>query len=165
MWLGPYVDFIADTLSLAYYNKDEQISEKGISDINRQFNSGTVKQNLIFSNTWTSIQDNHNYYNNIAVRVKDTVGVYFTNQDTSLIIDGKEYLMRSFDFENIGVELVAEWYKRNFIIYRNILEQSSPGDRIIVMFGQGHVRILQHMLEDNPLYEVISPLDFLQNEL
>jgi hypothetical protein len=160
-WLGPYADFIADTLALAYYNEDEEKSSAAVKELNEQFSTNTVRENLVFTNRWESVMNNHNYYIDVAMRVKDTVGIYFTYQETTQVIDENEYLMRSFDFNNIGVELVTEWYKRNFFIYRNILEKSSKGDRIVVMFGQGHIPVLHHLLEDNPRYKVVTPLDFL----
>ncbi len=163
-WLGPYVDLIADTLNLSFYNVDRAKAKLGQGNRNKEFDSRTIKENLIVINQPKSILENNSYYNDLAMRVKDTVGLIFTNQDTTLIFDKKAYQMRSFDFKNIGIELVAEWYKRNFFIYRNILEASSKNDRIIVIVGAGHVRILQHLLEDNQKYEVISPLEYLGEE-
>lgn len=163
-WLGPYADFIADTLDLDFYRKDETKAGAGIQSINEQFRKNSVKENLVFTNQPEGILDNHNYYIDVAMRVKDTVGIYFTNQNTTQVIDGKEYLLRSFDFENIGVELATEWYKRNFFIYRNILENSRAGDRLLIIFGQGHMAILQNLLKDNPRFKLVSPLDYLQAE-
>lgn len=163
-WLGPYADFIADTLDLDFYKQDEFRAAKNHKETNQLVKERSVLENLVATNQWAEIMADHNYYNDIAIRVKDTVGILFTNQDTTLNISGKEYQMRSFDFENIGVELVAEWYKRNFFIYRNILEKARPGDRVVVIIGQGHVRILHHLLSDNPNFEVVSPLRYLRGK-
>lgn len=160
-WLGPYADFIADTLSLSYYKEDEENSMAAMESLNADFRARTVRENLVHTNQWNNILDNHRYYIDVAMRVKDTVGIYFRSQDTTLTIDEKEYLMRSFDFDNIGVELVAEWYKRNFFIYRNILEQAAQGDTILIMFGQGHIPILHHLLENNARFEIVTPLEYL----
>jgi hypothetical protein len=162
-WLGSYADFIADTLSLNYYNEDEEKSEEATKSLNELFSKQTVKENLILTNRWENIMDNHRYYIDVALRVKDTVGIYFSYQEASQLIDNNEYLMRSFDFNNIGVELVAEWYKRNFFIYRNILEKTNNGDKILIIFGQGHIPILHHLLESNPKYELVTPLNYLKN--
>lgn len=160
-WLGPYADFIADTLSLSYYNEEEEKSKKSLEEVNEYIRTHTIRENLVFMNLQENLMDNHRYYIDAALRVKDTLGILFKYQDTAQMIDGKEYMLRSFDFENIGVELVAEWYKRNFFIYRNILENSNAGDKILIIFGQGHLPILQHLLESNPKYKTVSPLDFL----
>ncbi len=161
VWLGQWVNFIADTLQNKYYLRESEKIRRDFEDYNSKFNSRTVLENLIETNQWESIMDNHRYYNDLAIRVKDTVGIYFANQERTDTIAGMEYTLRSYDFENIGVELVTEWYKRNFLTYRNILENSRPGDRIILIFGQGHIRILHHMLNDNPNFAVIDPLDYL----
>lgn len=161
VWLGQWVNFIADTLQNKYYLRESEKIRRDFEDYNSKFNSRTVLENLIETNQWESIMDNHRYYNDLAIRVKDTVGIYFANQERTDTIAGMEYTLRSYDFENIGVELVAEWYKRNFLTYGNILENSRSGDRIILIFGQGHIRILHHMLNDNPNFVVIDPLDYL----
>ncbi len=163
VWLGQWVNFVADTLQNKYYLGESEKMRSDFEEYNSKFNSRTVLENLIETNQWESIMDNHRYYNDLAIRVKDTVGIYFSNQERTDTIAGMEYTLRSYDFENIGVELVAEWYKRNFLTYRNILENSRPGDRVILIFGQGHIRILHHMLKDNPGFEVIDPLDYLAN--
>ncbi|MBK8980820.1 MAG: hypothetical protein IPM38_00500 [Ignavibacteria bacterium] len=161
-WLGPYADFIADTLKLAYYNDEEIKSEADMKSRNERFSTNTVKENLIYTNLSENISENHRYYIDVAMRVKDTVGLYLKYQEATQVIDDNEYLMRSFDFNNIGVEMVAEWYKRNFFIYRNILEKSVSGDKILIIFGQGHIPILTDLLKDNPKYKVVMPLDYLK---
>jgi pheromone shutdown protein TraB len=72
--------------------------------------------------------------------------------------------MRSFDFNNIGVELVAEWYKRNLFIYRNILENSNENDRILVIIGSGHIFYLNQLLENNSEFNMINPNKFLNQD-
>jgi pheromone shutdown protein TraB len=72
--------------------------------------------------------------------------------------------MRSFDFNNIGVELVAEWYKRNLFIYRNIIENSEKNDRILVMIGSGHIFYLNQLLENNSEFNMINPNKFLNQD-
>jgi len=161
LWLGNYVDFIADTLSLSYYKDEAAKSKKSFEEVNEYIKTHSIRENLVLMNSRDRLANNHRYYIDLAVRVKDTTGIHYTYQDTTQMIDGKEYLLRSFDFENIGVELVAEWYKRNLLIYRNILENSSNGDKILIIIGQGHVPILQHLLESNPEYKIVNTLDYL----
>ncbi|MXV50074.1 hypothetical protein GS399_03750 [Pedobacter sp. HMF7647] len=56
-----------------------------------------------------------------------------------------------------GAEFVSEWYLRNLGIYANILNQVKPTDKfIIVIFGQGHIPILQHFFQNNDDYELIE---------
>ena len=43
-------------------------------------------------------------------------------------------------FEYAGPDLVASWFQRNIRIYRNILALiTSPADRILVIYGAGHL--------------------------
>jgi pheromone shutdown protein TraB len=88
----------------------------------------------------------------------------FTYQESEQEINGLPYQMRSFDFNNIGVELVAEWYKRNLFIYRNILENSNENDRILVIIGSGHIFYLNQLLENNSEFNMINPNKFLNQD-
>ena len=60
-----------------------------------------------------------------------------------------------------GVELVASWYRRNLRILANLQHVSAPGDRVLALFGSGHVPSLQHFLEVSGRFEHVSPLEFL----
>ncbi len=162
IWLGDYIDFIADTLEVDNYNNYVSAEIKAVRDREQLFLKQSVKDNLIYINDWQQILANHHYYNNIAIAVKDTTNVLFSYQENKEDIDGLPYLLRSYDFNNIGVEMTAEWYKRNLFIYRNILENTSKGDKVMVIFGSGHVRYLHQLLKDNPSFEVIPPNRFLE---
>ncbi|HAD96177.1 MAG TPA: hypothetical protein DCG19_02165 [Cryomorphaceae bacterium] len=161
-WLGPYADFIADTLQLEAYQKNKAEQASQIQRQQEQFLKSTVRENLLHMNRKKQVLRNHDYYNNVAIAVKDTAGVLFSYQQTEQDIDGLPYLMRSFDFNNIGVELVAEWYKRNLFIYRNILENTQADDRVLIIFGQGHIRYLHQLLEDNPEFQMMEAQQFLK---
>lgn len=43
----------------------------------------------------------------------------------------------------IGTEVVSKWWERNFRIMRNIDDVLEDGDRVLVIFGQGHTAILK----------------------
>jgi hypothetical protein len=50
-----------------------------------------------------------------------------------------------------GADLLAEWVRRNARIYTNIVRLiDSPADRILVIYGSGHLGWLQHDLASNP---------------
>ncbi|MFN2399702.1 MAG: DUF5694 domain-containing protein [Gemmatimonadaceae bacterium] len=43
-------------------------------------------------------------------------------------------------FEYAGPDLVAAWFQRNISIYRNIIALiDPPNDRILVIYGSGHL--------------------------
>lgn len=55
----------------------------------------------------------------------------------------------------VGAESVADWYLRNLAIYSNIINQINADDKyVILIFGQGHISILKHLLENNDNFEV-----------
>ncbi|MEQ8518650.1 MAG: DUF5694 domain-containing protein [Cytophagales bacterium] len=162
IWLGYYVDLIADSLNLDFYNKMEEEFEQSHKEESEKNKKLSISEKLIYFNQRENILKNHDYYNRFAVRVQDKEQSLFQTQERIDTIDGNIYYLRSFDFENIGVDLVAEWYKRNLKIYRNILELSQNQDRILVIFGQGHMHYLNQMIEDHPEMELVDPLDYLK---
>ena len=163
-WLAPYADFIADTLSLEYYQKNQIAEASRIKERNRLFLANSIRENLAYLNEWDQVLKNHSYYNNVAVKVKDTANIVFSHQEVEQEINGLPYQMRSFDFNNIGVEVVAEWYKRNLFIYRNILEKTEQNDRVLVIIGSGHVFYLHQLLSNNPTFNIVKPNDFLSGK-
>lgn len=53
--------------------------------------------------------------------------------------------------------LAIWWYSRNLRIYRNIRKSTtSPDDRILVLFGAGHMGILRQQFESSPAYELVN---------
>ena len=56
-----------------------------------------------------------------------------------------------------GAESVSDWYLRNLAIYSNIINQVGPSDKYVVLiFGQGHIPILKHFLENNDNFDVVE---------
>lgn len=62
-----------------------------------------------------------------------------------------------------GTDLVAKWYERNLKIYTNVLRQAEAGDRIVLIFGAGHVPILKHLFQDAIDFEYIEVNNFLDD--
>ena len=67
----------------------------------------------------------------------------YMNADSSVARDVAEYFaMVPFGepWEYAGSDLLAAWYQRNIRIYRNIVALiDSPNDRILVIYGAGHL--------------------------
>ncbi|MCC9074465.1 DUF5694 domain-containing protein [Flavobacterium sp. F-65] len=56
-----------------------------------------------------------------------------------------------------GAEAVSDWYLRNLAIYSNIINQIEPSDKYVVLiFGQGHIPILRHLLENNDNFDIVE---------
>lgn len=60
-----------------------------------------------------------------------------------------------------GTVYVSQWYTRNVFIFANILSVLSPGDRAVVIFGQGHEYLLREFVRLNPNLENVDPLHYL----
>ncbi|MNL48702.1 hypothetical protein D3C87_1715790 [compost metagenome] len=57
----------------------------------------------------------------------------------------------------IGAEAVSDWYLRNLAIYSNVITQINANDKyVILIFGQGHIPILKHLLQNNDDFEVVE---------
>lgn len=67
------------------------------------------------------------------------------------------------DEDYAGPEVVTTWYGRNLRIFSNVIRTaSSPGDRVFVVFGQGHIPILRQLVIDHPGYCLEDPLPYLE---
>jgi len=76
---------------------------------------------------------------NADSRAARDVGVYF-----ALVRFGEP-------FEYAGSDLVAAWYQRNIRIYRNIVALiDSPNEKILVLYGSGHLGWLRQDVADDP---------------
>ena len=50
-----------------------------------------------------------------------------------------------------GADLVSDWFRRNMRIYTNVVQLAdSPNERLLVIFGAGHLGWLQHDFASNP---------------
>jgi hypothetical protein len=59
------------------------------------------------------------------------------------------------DKEYPGVDLLADWYKRNLKIFSNIRRiTESKNDRILVIFGASHAKLLQQFIKDSAGYNL-----------
>jgi hypothetical protein len=59
-----------------------------------------------------------------------------------------------------GADLVADWYKRNLRIHRNIMNiEHKPEDRFLILFGSGHSKILQDLVGDTQGFELVELKD------
>ncbi len=64
-----------------------------------------------------------------------------------------------------GAEMVAQWYRRNLLIFANILRLiESDEERVLVIYGSGHRAHLREFIEQHPDLTDVSPLDYLSDE-
>lgn len=90
---------------------------------------------------------------NQADRIEKDHKVYF---ELIRIGRGKEY---------IGANYVSWWYRRNLTILDNIIRiTDSPNDRILVIYGYGHLKLLTQFAKESGFYNVESPLKYLKSK-
>jgi len=66
--------------------------------------------------------------------------------------------------EYVGANYLSWWYRRNMIILANIIRiTESPNDRILVIYGTGHSKLLTQFAKESAFYNVESPLNYLKN--
>lgn len=64
------------------------------------------------------------------------------------------------DSNYAGADLVADWYKRNLRIYKNLRAlQLKPQDRVLILYGAGHSKILQELVEDSSNLQLVKLKD------
>lgn len=61
-----------------------------------------------------------------------------------------------------GADMLGNWYFRNARIHANICRTSQPDDRLAIVYGAGHIPVLEHLLENSGLFSMEDPLPYLQ---
>lgn len=83
----------------------------------------------------------------------------YMNSPKVMLRDYGRYLLGDFKLgEFRGADALAlEWYDRNLRIFRNIQRiTTSPKDRVLVLFGAGHIAILDQLFKVSPEYDYIK---------
>jgi hypothetical protein len=129
------------------------------------------KDSVIIKPYFDKIFDNYNFKANDSYSEWQKYGTelslklplidYFKylNSPRCLLKDYGAYLVG--DFKNgkyDGADALATyWYNRNLRIFRNIQSiTSSPKDRILVLFGSGHIAILDQLFKASTEYDYIK---------
>ena len=88
-------------------------------------------------------------YMNADTKVADDVGFYFR----------EAHFGEPGDWA--GADLVADWYRRNMRIYSNIVRLiDSPHERILVIYGAGHLGWLRQQFANDPNIRVRKLAEF-----
>jgi hypothetical protein len=90
-------------------------------------------------------------YMNADERVAEHVGFYFRQAE----------LGEPWDWA--GADLVADWFRRNMRIYSNVTGLiESPNERVLVIYGAGHLGWLQYAFASNPKLRLRKLAEFVQ---
>jgi hypothetical protein len=60
-----------------------------------------------------------------------------------------------------GADLNGAWATRNYRICARIIQESKPGDRVVVFFGAGHAYLLRRCFTDAPGFELVEARRYL----
>jgi len=90
------------------------------------------------------------------------------NEDDRITKTLGYYLTGVFKYEmpennQFGVDFVTGWwFNRNLRIFRNIQRiNATPRDRVLVIFGAGHMNLLNVLFEASPEYQLLKVNDYL----
>jgi hypothetical protein len=90
-------------------------------------------------------------YMNADAKVAQDVGFYFRQAQIG----------EPWDWA--GADLVSSWFRRNMRIYGNILHiVNAPGERVLAIFGAGHLGWLQHAIASSPNLRLRKLAEFAQ---
>ena len=63
---------------------------------------------------------------------------------------------------NPGAAWVGGWYARNLRIFNNISDLIEPGERVLVLYGSGHIYHLDRFFRETEAAELIDPRRYLR---
>ncbi|WP_439545190.1 DUF5694 domain-containing protein [Sandarakinorhabdus sp.] len=61
-----------------------------------------------------------------------------------------------------GADLNAMWYLRNAKIFGKLMQAAQPGDRVLVVYGSGHLFWLRHFARHTPGYVDVDAIPYLE---
>ena len=129
---------------------------------------------------WAKANDRSDTLNAMMAEIGNTVkaqGAYLSSHtilETLLYMnaDGKVaadvgFYFRQAEFgepwDQAGADLVGAWFQRNVRIYSNVARLvESPEERILVIFGAGHLGWLQYAFASNPRFRVVKLSQLVQ---
>lgn len=89
---------------------------------------------------------------------------FFNNKETNELQHASSFLPFN-DVElgddSVGIDFVASWYKRNLHIFSNLKHICTNNDRILVLYGGGHLKLLRDFINDSLDLHYIEAFDYL----
>ena len=110
--------------------------------------------------SWKSFFDKM-YHNADSLTLRNTLleTLLILNDKQSLKYSHGGYIVGGFNTpDDKGPDgLALQWYSRNLRIFNNILKtRPKSDDKLLIVYGSGHIPILQHLFESSPEFEVIT---------
>jgi hypothetical protein len=100
-------------------------------------------------------------------RESSTLGALFRwlNSPETLLASHRPYLYMAqigTAADPKGAEVLAGWYRRNLLIYGNLVRLiDSPQERILLLIGQGHAKLLSEYIAESPNLRLADPEQYL----
>ena len=139
-------------MSDMFYSKDSTLFQNYFADI---LEDRPDKTNVVDDRYWDWYEaDDRLTY---EMRLLD----YIKHQNTDKVIERMHghYVLNDHydDYNKMDGWLLLNWYSRNLRIIKNLQRiETHPDDRIMVLFGAGHMAILKQQLEATPEYELVK---------
>ena len=64
----------------------------------------------------------------------------------------------------LGTRTLTSWHKRNLGIFANLQALCKDGDRVLVIYGAGHLSTLNAFIHEYDKMDFIDPLEYLNNK-
>ena len=105
-------------------------------------------------------------YDSIATNKTIKDAIFYLNTPKAINKNHFGYLLLSQigNKENkVGADAVGNWYKSNIKIFENIRQMANlNSDRILVIYGQGHCKIINQLIDDSPDLKLIKINEYLK---
>lgn len=144
----------AGTLSWELYNSKDSLALRPILD--SIYTDWDFTSDDPISQRYSALYDANDAYNKEHSLLES---FRYRNSDKMLDRDFGAYLNGDFKLGRYrGADgLAMHWYARNLRILRNIQElHLKPDDRLVVIYGAGHMGILKHLFECTPEFELVK---------
>ena len=117
--------------------------------------------NLPKTEEYQKAYDDWNNYSNSLLKTQTILQqLLYENDPRNLKRTYGQYMVNGWvkTSNNNGPDALAlQWYNRNLRIFNNIMKTNPTAkDRILVIFGRGHIPLLQHSFEASPEFELVS---------
>ena len=106
-----------------------------------------------------SLNNYLNQMNAISKSASNLVELYrVLNSEEYIDYDNSIYVaMNKVNLGNYeGCQLLLQWYERNLKIFSNLQNICQEGDRILVLIGSSHLKILRDLVSSDPSLELVN---------
>ena len=147
---NPGIDYFPFAKVQAYAKSAERepVLAKMIADVQAESKSFESRQG---TQTVTQLLASLNEPNVISKKQQFYTGLMSFGQDAKGSVDARWP----------GAELNAAWYLRNAKIFAKLTQVAKPGDRIVVLFGEGHAYQLREFVGTTKGYRLIEANRYL----